>query len=192
MSYDLASELRFGRQLYLVEHSHPPTGEVTANAGVLMLRAGRWAERFLAAVWAQADLIEHRWWDNAAVMRLLGYRIDPQPACRERRTRWRVGVRFLDVAWNSVPHWHPSPVPRIVHFAGLPLEERREQMLATVKTRSHAHEIGRSVAASTQAPISITRAPCVERAVAVGANPRDVATRIASPQSRAVHPRQRR
>jgi galactosyl transferase GMA12/MNN10 family len=94
---DLACELRFGRQLYLVEHHHPPTGEVTANAGVFMLRAGRWAERFLADVWAQADLIQHRWWDNAAVMRLLGYRIDPQPARRERKTRWRIGVRF----WTS-------------------------------------------------------------------------------------------
>jgi galactosyl transferase GMA12/MNN10 family len=135
-SYDLASELRFGRQLYLVEHKHPPTGEVTANAGVFMLRAGRWAEAFLAAVWAQADLSEHRWWDNAAVMRLLGYRTDPQPAGRERKTRWLTRVRFLDVAWNSVPHWHASPAPRIVHFAGLPLEERREQMLAALRSRS--------------------------------------------------------
>jgi galactosyl transferase GMA12/MNN10 family len=129
-SRDLASELRFGRELYLVEHRHEPSGEVTANTGVLLLRGGRWAERFLAAVWAQEDLVEHRWWENAAVMRLLGYRIDPQPAGRERRTRWLRRVRFLDVAWNSTPHWHASSAPRIVHFAGLPLAERRERMLA--------------------------------------------------------------
>ena len=141
-SHDLASELRFGRDLYLVEHQHAATGEVTANAGVFMLRAGRWAEGFLFSVWAQADLIEHRWWDNAAVMRLLGYRNDPQPAGRERTTRWLTRVRFLDVAWNSVPHWHASPAPRIVHFAGLPLEERREQMLATLRSESDDYEIG--------------------------------------------------
>jgi hypothetical protein len=136
-SCDVASELRLGRQLYLVEHKHDPTGEVTANAGVFMLRAGRWAERFLADVWAQADLVQHRWWENAAIMRLLGYRIDPQPARRERKTRWRLGVRFLDVSWNSLPHWHASPSPRIVHFAGLPLGERREQMLAALRSQSN-------------------------------------------------------
>ena len=129
-SIDLASELRRRKHLYLVEHRHTPTGEVTANAGVMMIRAGRWTERLLAAVWAQADLIHHRWWENAALMRLLGYRIDPQPAARVRRTRWLRQVRFLDVAWNSMPHWHASPTPRITHYAGLPLDERRNRMLA--------------------------------------------------------------
>ena len=129
-SVDLASELRRRKHLYLVEHQHAPTGEVTANAGVMMLRAGRWTQRLLAAIWAQADLIDHRWWENAALMRLLGYRIDPQPAARVRRTRWLKRVRFLDVAWNSMPHWHGSPTPRITHYASLPLEERRRRMLA--------------------------------------------------------------
>ena len=127
-SRDLASELRFRRDLYLVEHRHEATGEVTANTGVLMLRAGRWANRFLTAVWEQEDLAEHRWWENGAVMRLLGYRIDPQPAGRERRTSWLRRVRFLDLAWNSIPHWQASPAPMIVHFAGLPLDERERAM----------------------------------------------------------------
>lgn len=129
-SLDLATELRRRRDFYLVEHTHPaatdPPGiEVTANAGVMMLRATRWMQRFLAAVWAQEDLIEHRWCENAAMMRLLGYRLDPQPAGRERRTRWLRRVRFIDVAWNSMP-WQnqASPSPRIVHFGGRPLEER--------------------------------------------------------------------
>jgi len=129
-SRDLASELRFGRNLYLVEHVHASSGETTANTGVFMLRAGRWAQRFLAAVWAQEDLIEHRWWENAAVMRLLGYRIDPQPARREQRTRWLRRVSFLDLAWNSIPHWQASAAPRIVHFAGLPIADRQKRMLA--------------------------------------------------------------
>jgi hypothetical protein len=128
-SIDLASELRWRKHLYLVEHRHAPTGEETANTGVFMLRAGSWARRFLAGVWDQEDLIDHRWWENAAVMRLLGYRIDPQPAAHERRTRWFRGVHFLDVAWNSIPHWHGSPEPRITHYASLPLEERRRRML---------------------------------------------------------------
>jgi galactosyl transferase GMA12/MNN10 family len=126
---DLASELRARKHLYLVEHRHAPTGEVTANAGVLMFRAGGWAKRLLEAIWAQEDLIAHRWWENAALMRLLGYRIDPQPAAHIQRTRWLRRVRFLDVAWNSMPHWHGSPSPRITHYASLPLGERHNRML---------------------------------------------------------------
>jgi hypothetical protein len=131
-SVDIASELRLRKHLYLVEHHHAPSGEVTANAGALMLRAGRWTRSLLRAIWEQEDLVNHRWWENAALMRLLGYQIDPQPAGPLHRTRWLRRVRFLDVAWNSMPHWHGSPTPRITHYAGLPIEERRNRMLADV------------------------------------------------------------
>jgi hypothetical protein len=128
-SRDLAAELRPRKHLYLVEHAHR-SGETTANAGVMMLRSSRWSRRLLRQVWKQADLIEHRWWENAALMRMLGYRIDPQPAGHERRRRWLRHVRFLDLAWNSIPHWVASPTPRIVHYAGLPLDERLYRMRA--------------------------------------------------------------
>jgi hypothetical protein len=130
-SRDLAGELRRGRDLYLVEHTNAVTGDVTVNTGVLMLRAGAWADRFLAAVWARDDLVEHVWWENAAVMDLLGYRIAPPPARRGPPTPWRKRVRLLDVAWNSLPDFDASARPRIVHFAGIPLAERRERMLAS-------------------------------------------------------------
>jgi hypothetical protein len=152
-SVDLASELRPLKELYLVEHRHAPTGEVTVNAGILMIRAGRWAERFLAAVWAQEDLINHRWWENAAIMRLLGYRIDPQPASRDRRTRWSWRMRVLDVQWNSMPHWHGSLTPRIVHYAGLPLEERLTQMRALSAEFDPISSEGKGVLADRKNPL---------------------------------------
>jgi hypothetical protein len=127
-SLDVLSELRWHRDLYLVEHTN--AGITTANSGVMMLRAGDWTRRFLAAVWAQEDLIDHPWWENAAIMRLLGYRLAWPSATRGRATRWRLRTHYLDVAWNSLPHWHSSPAPRITHYASLPMEERRERMLA--------------------------------------------------------------
>ena len=130
-SRDLADELRPRKRLYLVEHN-APTGDVTANSGVMMLRASRWANRFLAEVWAQTDLVDHIWWENAAIMRLLGYRIDPLPAAPERRTRWLGRVHFLDLAWNSIPHAQASPAPRILHYAGLPFAERRRLLADAV------------------------------------------------------------
>jgi hypothetical protein len=135
---DLAGELRRGKDLYLVEHHNGPSGEVTANTGVFMLRSGRWARRLLDQVWERRDLIDHRWWENAAIMELLGYRIDPQPATHDRRTRWLRRTRFLDVAWNSLPHWDASREPVIKHYAGLPLHQRAEAMRADVATTSAA------------------------------------------------------
>jgi hypothetical protein len=121
-SQDLAGEMRAGKDLYLVEHAHP-SGEVTANSGVMMLRTSRWSRRFLDRVWACEDLTDHMWWENAAIMRVLGYRIDTQPVTRGDDARLVRKVRFLDTAWNSIPHHVASPDPRIVHFAGLPLAQ---------------------------------------------------------------------
>lgn len=138
---DIAGELRRGKHLYLVEH-HGPTGEVTANTGVFMLRSTRWARRLLEQVWNRTDLIDHRWWENAAIMEMLGYRCDPQPAEHERRTRWLRRTRFLDVAWNSIPHWDHSPSPAIKHYAGLPLDQRR----ALMEADADAHKKGPALA----------------------------------------------
>jgi hypothetical protein len=126
-SRDLAAELRRGKHLYWVEHAHP-SGETTANAGVMMLRSTRWARRLLERAWACEDLIEHVWWENAALMRLLGYRIEEHPVHRGPNQRLLRHVRFLDLAWNSIPHWVASAAPRITHYAGLPLQERLERM----------------------------------------------------------------
>lgn len=123
-SRDLAAELRPGRNLGLVVHRYD--GNEIPNFGVLVLRGGRWAKRFLADVWASDDLVEHRWWENAAVLRLLGYGL-AEPIRRERVTA--TGRRFqeLEPAWNSIP---PQPVahPFIVHLAGMGHAERLEAM----------------------------------------------------------------
>jgi galactosyl transferase GMA12/MNN10 family len=138
-SRDLAAELRRGKNLYWVEHSHP-SGETTANAGVMMLRSSRWSRRLLERAWASEDLIDHVWWENAALMRLLGYRIDAQPVGRGPDRRALARVQFLDLAWNSIPHWLASPTPRITHYAGLPLEDRLERMRIDARTLSAGEE----------------------------------------------------
>ncbi len=41
------------------------------NTGVFLIRNTPAAAAFLSRVWDQADLIDHRWWEQAAMMRLL-------------------------------------------------------------------------------------------------------------------------
>ena len=42
-------------------------------------------------------------------------------------SRWRGGVGLLDHAWNSIPD-DPAMHPHIVHFPGIPLDERLSEL----------------------------------------------------------------
>jgi hypothetical protein len=119
-SLDIASELEEGRFLYLVEHA-TKEGRMP-NSGVMMLRGGEQTIDFLDEVYAQEDLIEHRWWENAAICRLLGYGLDPvgpgtPTALLTERTK------LLSARWNSIPD-APVPDPRIRHYPGYSLKVR--------------------------------------------------------------------
>jgi hypothetical protein len=117
---DISDEVQGARFLHLVEHR--VDGERRPNTGVMVLRGGRLASRFLERVWDQRQFVHHQWWENAAVAHLLGYRVGPsmRPA---RISAWRPLVGFLDRSWNSIPD-DPSPRPHIAHFPGLPMSER--------------------------------------------------------------------
>jgi hypothetical protein len=97
----------------LVEH---PTAEGRMpNSGVWVLRASDDALTFLDAVWAQEDLVTHRWWENAAICRLLGYSLDPVGPGTE--TPWLRRTTFLDPRWNVIPGARVH-APRIRHYPG--------------------------------------------------------------------------
>ncbi len=110
---DIATELEPDRFLYLVAHA-TPEGELP-NSGVMMLRACAESAAFLDEVWAQDDLVEHRWWENAAVARLLGYELDPPR--RTGTTEWSERTKFLDGRWNAIPDAR-AEAPRIRHYPG--------------------------------------------------------------------------
>lgn len=119
-STDIAEELEPERFLYLVEHE-TKEGRMP-NSGVMLLRGGEPTVAFLDDVYAQDDLIEHRWWENAAICRLLGYRLDPigpgppTPLLTD-------STKFISPRWNAI---RDAPVanPRIRHYPGYSLKVR--------------------------------------------------------------------
>ncbi len=119
-SLDIATELEEGRFLYLVEHT-TKEGRMP-NTGVMMLRGGPQTVAFLDEVYAQRDLIDHRWWENAAVCRLLGYELDPvgPGTPTELLTRH---TKLISPRWNSIRN-APAPHPRIRHYPGYSLKVR--------------------------------------------------------------------
>jgi hypothetical protein len=117
---DVSGEVDRARFLHLVEHR--VDGERRPNAGVMVLRGGRLASRFLERVWDQHQLVHHKWWESAAVAHLLGYRVGASMRLA-RPSAWRPLVGFLDRSWNSIPD-DPAPRPHVAHFPGLPMSER--------------------------------------------------------------------
>ena len=140
---NIADELRPDKDLYLVEHRGALIDQAIPNTGVLMLHAGAWARELLSAVWACADLADHPWREQAALMRLLGYNIEPGNARPERRTYWHGRTQFLHTEWNNLPHLMPAATAVINHYAGQPFDERRCGML---------HDLGQ-IAARTGLPL---------------------------------------
>jgi len=86
------------------------------NSGVVFVRNTPRTIALLKAVYDQEDLIEHPWWEQAALIRLLGYSSE---IVDEGQTRepFDVNVEHLDSSWNSIRQDRGVTV-RIRHFAG--------------------------------------------------------------------------
>lgn len=114
---DIREVMRSDRDVYLVEHRYE--GLRVPNAGVMMFRRSDAAFDLLDAIWQSSDLIDHPWWENAALIRLLGYELQPAPTGPVRPSPHRDVVEFIDRRWNSV-HKDTVEHPVIRHYAGLP------------------------------------------------------------------------
>jgi hypothetical protein len=121
---DIATVLRPRKFLYMVEHR--VNGARIPNAGVIVMRGGRAAARFLDQVWKQRRFVADKWWENAAIVHLLGYR-DLDGLRPVAPSAWRWGFAALDVAWNSIPA-DAAPEPYVIHCAGIPFAERMQYL----------------------------------------------------------------
>jgi hypothetical protein len=139
---DISSVVEPGKDVYLVEHQWGIPIQRVPNAGVLLIRSGEWSRALFEQAWRHDHLIDHPWWDNAALMEVLGYDLSPAKLTRPNENTARVG--FIDVAWNSVPI-DSSEDPILRHYAGpKTLDELREQLLddlalGLLRSRSSVH-----------------------------------------------------
>jgi hypothetical protein len=131
---DIAADLAPDKQLGLVSHGAVP------NTGVMVWRAGDFAQSLLAEMWANTRRIHHPWWENAALLDALGYpvpsfnRLDRFRRRRARPSRYLAGVQFLAPEWNWT-YLARVPNPRIVHCVGVPVDQRLRDMQAALEGR---------------------------------------------------------
>ena len=114
---DVLDETEPDKDIYLVEHPQAsPDRSVVPNSGVVLFRRGEYTVDFLRRLWNKEEYVDHNWWENAALLDLLGHSLEaPWPLTSD--TPDRAHVKFLDVAWNSVPGQCDAPSPFIRHHA---------------------------------------------------------------------------
>ncbi|MGZ4249693.1 MAG: class I SAM-dependent methyltransferase [Solirubrobacteraceae bacterium] len=119
---DISLEIEPDKDLYLVERTWH--GQYTANCGVMLIRNSDWTRAFLDQVWALDRYCEHPWWENAAVLDLLGYGL--APARQVRPTPWLQRTKLIDPRWNSIELARVER-PAIVHrgFYDTPTRSRQ-------------------------------------------------------------------
>lgn len=111
-------------------------GEVP-NSGVWRLTRG--AISLLHNILSLEVFWDHGWWEQAALMTLMGYTVPPQDSefkytkCRcVHPTLWHRQCQFMRVKWNSHPNYRADR-PKIVHCSYWDMQQRVEVMRALVK-----------------------------------------------------------
>ncbi len=117
MERDIAHETRESEDVWFARHpqNYDPDSTVL-NAGIILARSSPFTESLFEAIWNAEQFVDHNWWENAALLDLLGYSLEP-PYQKVRQTPWDSRVGTLDLAWNSVPGYCESDNPAINHHA---------------------------------------------------------------------------
>jgi hypothetical protein len=126
---DVRSVVDGRSDFYLVEHDHPAyPSAMVPNTGVFIARNCAWTRKFLDDVWGMTEFIDHMWWENAAVMRLMGYH--SLLGLRDNAFNQDVmrHMRFLPVEWNFCTAVGTCENPIIKHYAGQPQSVRLSEM----------------------------------------------------------------
>lgn len=112
---DVGGEFREDADIGLVFHN-AEYGDLP-NTGVMLVRNTIASVTFFQHIWEQSDLVHHPWWENAAVIRLLGYHHPSIPTKEDTPNIAGLKVQRLPRTWNeiSLSNFYRA---RFLHLAG--------------------------------------------------------------------------
>ena len=133
-SHDLADDVPPWAWQALVRH-HTPDGEVP-NCGVWFVKPemGETLDR----LWEMDRYLDHPWWEQGALLELLGYQ--GRPARLADPTGLYDHTYWLDLEWNSHEERDRHPQPRFAHATCGPLGWRLAVMHRYANDRQPAGE----------------------------------------------------
>ena len=130
---DIRKHLKVEKDLYLCSHS-PSNSENYApiqehfNSGVMVWRNSEWSCNFLNEVWQKTDFIHHCWWEQAAILDLLGYHSAVERGPNNLNPNHLEHVQQLPVDWNVIVGSTIASDPIIRHVAGRSKARRLEDL----------------------------------------------------------------
>jgi hypothetical protein len=139
---DIAREIDGLHDLYLVRHdvlylaghdvSVFPT--LVPNTGVMLVRNSAWSRDLFARLWSMEQYASSRWWENAALINVLGYYslLGEGPDAPDEDVLQH--IRFLGKEWNFIPPGDGMTGSIIQHYAGYPNRARKRLMSAYALT----------------------------------------------------------
>lgn len=114
---DLAEALVEGCDLYLVEHRWGEPVQAMPNGGFMLFRSTPWSRSFLDRMWACDHHAYHPWSENAALVELLGYELEPVRLVRPTEDLER--VRFPARLEQRLDLGVTAPVRQALRGAGV-------------------------------------------------------------------------
>ncbi len=127
---DLCQAVPEGSWLAMVEHRFGGRAPDHFNSGVMLFRRCPEARHFIREAQALQGFRFHRWWDQAAILYLLGYTL--RGTKRHRDTGAFRALTQLPLEWNSIPG-ATAEHPRIKHYAGIGNVQRLRLLRADVE-----------------------------------------------------------
>lgn len=121
-SNDIKNEIEEKKYLYLVAHNI--NGENTPNLGVFLIKNCKWSIDLLDKMWSLEKYINHKWWENAAFLKILGMNRLLEEGDDQINEPIFSRVKYLDLGWNSLPGIIASETPIINHYPAISYEER--------------------------------------------------------------------
>ena len=128
---DLASRVNRRRPLAMVAHTYG--GQSVPNLGIFAMRSGHRTKALLDRIWTMTEYVDHKWWENAALLDLLGYDIETEtePIRKVKSSSLDRRIEWLGNEWNSIS-LDAAAQPIIVHYPGHTNEDRKRLMRADV------------------------------------------------------------
>jgi hypothetical protein len=139
ISRDIAMDVKPDSELSWVYHEYED--HIHPNSGVMFIRSNLNTQRFFRSANLQTDLTNHPWWDQAALMRLLGMDSEIHPIGPGKDLDvYRIKEQKLSAEWNSIRQ-HKAEKPRIRHFAGESFFVRKFLMAEHANLNGNAPEV---------------------------------------------------
>ena len=96
---DIRWEIESTKDLYLVKHFIK--GREVPNTGSFLIRNSEWSKKFLIDVWNKKEHIYNKWWENAAVNELLGFKIEENKK-KQFLLSWLYKLKIKNIVTNTI------------------------------------------------------------------------------------------